>query len=77
MQTPLLSPHVLIAGGGIGGLSAGIACAQKGLTVRLYERSTPVGDVGAGIQLGPNVTRILDAWGVLPRLAQQACEPER
>ena len=67
--------QILIAGGGIGGLSAGIACADKGHLVRLYERSARVSEAGAGIQLGPNATRVLAEWGVLPALKILAVQP--
>lgn len=67
--------QILIAGGGIGGLSAGIACADKGHLVRLYERSARVSEAGAGIQLGPNATRVLADWGVLPAIKAIAVQP--
>ena len=67
--------QILIAGGGIGGLSAGIACADKGHLVRLYERSAQVSEAGAGIQLGPNATRVLADWGVLPAIKALAVQP--
>lgn len=63
---------VLIAGAGIGGLSAAIALACNGIPSQLLERSTEHSTDGAGIQLGPNATRILDDWGVLDRLKKTA-----
>lgn len=68
---------VLIAGGGIGGLAAALACAQRGVPVLLLERSAQLSEVGAGIQLGPNVTRLLQAWGLGEALAQVAAFPQR
>ncbi len=59
-----MNPKVLIAGGGIGGLAAALACARAGLAVQLFEKTTEFEPIGAGIQLGPNVTRILRAWGL-------------
>jgi 3-hydroxybenzoate 6-monooxygenase len=56
---------VIIIGGGIGGLSAATALALKGVRVRLYERAAEFGEVGAGLQIGPNCTRILDLYGLL------------
>ena len=56
---------VIIVGGGIGGLSAATALARKGVRVRLYERSSEFGEVGAGLQIAPNCTRILDDYGLL------------
>lgn len=71
------TPRILIAGGGIGGLAAAVACAQRGQQVQLCERTAQFSEVGAGIQLGPNVTRILQAWGLGQALAQVAAFPTR
>jgi salicylate hydroxylase len=67
--------QVVIAGGGIGGLAAAVACAQRGLPVQLLERAAQLSEAGAGIQMGPNVTRILQAWGLGAALAQLAAFP--
>lgn len=56
---------VLIVGGGIGGLANGLALSQHGLRVRILERASMFGEVGAGLQIAPNCTRILDSWGLL------------
>lgn len=69
--------QVLIAGGGIGGLAAAVACARQGHTVQLLERAAQFSEVGAGIQLGPNVTRIVQAWGLGDALARVASFPQR
>ncbi|MDP4922132.1 MAG: FAD-dependent monooxygenase [Limnohabitans sp.] len=69
--------QVLIAGGGIGGLAAALACTQHGVPVQLIERAAQLSEVGAGIQIGPNVTRILQAWGLGEALAQVAAFPPR
>ncbi len=69
--------NVLIAGGGIGGLAAALACARQHLPVQLIERAPVFSEVGAGIQMGPNVTRILQAWGLGDALAQVAAFPQR
>jgi 2-polyprenyl-6-methoxyphenol hydroxylase-like FAD-dependent oxidoreductase len=58
-------PDVIVVGGGIGGLSAAFALTRKGLRVRVLERAPEFGEVGAGIQLAPNCTRILSAYGLL------------
>lgn len=58
----------LIAGAGIGGLSAAIALSREDIPALVLERSVEHSTDGAGIQLGPNATRILDQWGVLDRL---------
>ena len=67
--------QVVIAGGGIGGLAAAVACAQRGVPVQLLERAAQLSEVGAGIQIGPNVTRILQAWGLGAALARQRRRP--
>jgi salicylate hydroxylase len=69
--------QVVIAGGGIGGLAAALACAQRGVPVQLLERAAQLSEVGAGIQIGPNVTRILQAWGLGAALAQVAAFPKQ
>ncbi len=69
--------ELLIAGGGIGGLAAALAVARAGWDVRLYERAPEFGEVGAGVQIGPNVTRILRDWGLEDELAAVAAFPDR
>jgi salicylate hydroxylase len=68
---------VAIAGGGIGGLAAALALARTGQQVELFEKATTFTEIGAGIQLGPNVTRILQGWGVLDALSRLATRPDR
>jgi len=68
---------VQIAGGGIGGLAAALACAQAGHDVGLCERAAEVSEVGAGIQLGPNVVKLLYGWGLQPVLREVAAFPEQ
>ena len=69
-------PHTaLVAGGGIGGLAAALACARAGWSVRLLERSAQFSEVGAGIQIGPNVTRRLHQWGLQRELQAVAAFP--
>lgn len=62
----------LVAGAGIGGLSAAIALARSGLPTVVFEKSESFSTHGAGIQLGPNATRILRDWGVLKHLGKRA-----
>lgn len=69
--------EILVAGGGIGGLAAALACAQAGCPVQLFERAAAFSEVGAGVQLGPNAVRVLDRWGLTPALAAVAAFPER
>ena len=72
-----MSINVLIAGGGIGGLAAALACARAGQHVQLFERTAAFAEIGAGIQLGPNVTRILHSWGLQRTLEDVAAYPDR
>ena len=60
--------EILVAGGGIGGLAAALALAQKGRRVRVLEKAAEFGEIGYGIQMGPNVSRMLDRLGVLKAL---------
>ncbi|MEO6974129.1 MAG: FAD-dependent monooxygenase, partial [Rhodoferax sp.] len=69
--------QALISGGGIGGLAAALACTRAGWEVRLFERARVFSEVGAGIQLGPNVTRVLHAWDLAGALANIAAFPDR
>ena len=55
---------ILIAGGGIGGLAAAVGLANKGFSVVVLERAPQLGEIGAGIQLGPNAFHAFDALGV-------------
>lgn len=59
-----MKPQFLVVGGGIGGLAAALACSRAGVQVRLLERTARLTEVGAGIQMGPNVTRRLQQWGL-------------
>ena len=69
-----MDKQLLVAGGGIGGLAAALAATRAGWEVRLFERAVQFSEVGAGVQLGPNAVRCLQAWGLEPesRLGFQA-----
>ena len=68
---------ILIVGGGIGGLAAALACAQRGAQAHVIERAHAFSEVGAGIQMGPNVTRTLFSWGLEKALREVVFSPER
>ncbi len=55
---------VLVAGGGIGGLAAALALSRQGLAVKVLEQAAEIGEIGAGIQLGPNAFAAFDALGI-------------
>ncbi|HMN20725.1 MAG TPA: FAD-dependent monooxygenase [Ottowia sp.] len=69
--------QLLVAGGGIAAMAAACAVARAGWEVRVYERAPVFAEVGAGLQLGPNVTRVLRAWGLDEDLRAVAAYPER
>jgi len=63
---------VLIAGGGIGGLAAALALTRRGFAVKVLEQAPQLGEIGAGIQLGPNAFAAFDALGVGPKARGRA-----
>jgi len=63
---------ILIAGGGIGGLAAALALARKGFAVKVLEQAKSLGEIGAGIQLGPNAFSAFDALGIGERARGKA-----
>ena len=69
--------ELVIAGAGIGGLAAALALARQGQPVTVLERADAFAEVGAGVQMGPNVTRILQAWGLNDALQAVAAFPQR
>ena len=71
------SHEVAISGGGIGGLSAALALARSGVSSVVFERQAQWSEEGAGVQLGPNATRRLIAWGLEKALFDCAAWPER
>lgn len=70
------SRTILIAGAGIGGLTAARALADKGFRVVLYEQAERLQETGAGIQLSPNATRTLIALGLAERLQPHVVVPQ-
>ena len=68
---------MIIVGGGIGGLAAALACGQAGARPQVLERAATFSEVGAGIQMGPNVTRTLHAWGLAEDLQEIGFVPRK
>lgn len=68
--------RIAIVGAGIGGLTAALALAREGFAVDLLERAPVLDEVGAGIQLAPNASRILIRLGLGPRLGPSVVVPE-
>ena len=70
-----MSP-ILIAGAGIGGLTAAIALARRGIPVAIAEKRTRFAEAGAGIQVSPNAGRVLEALDLGIALRRAAVRPE-
>lgn len=68
-------PRILIAGAGLGGLTAALALMQRGCEVEVFEQADELREIGAGIQLGPNGSRILIALGLGDAMREVVAEP--
>lgn len=71
-----MSIRILIAGAGIGGLSAAIALRKQGFDVEVVEQAEAIGEVGAGIQLSANATRVIRWLGLEEALAEVGVSPD-
>ncbi|VDC03434.1 unnamed protein product [Peniophora sp. CBMAI 1063] len=67
--------HIVVVGAGLGGLAAVHTLAQAGHRVTLLESASKLGDVGAGIQVSPNSSRLLFRWGLKSAIAASAVKP--
>ena len=67
---------VLIAGGGIGGLTAALCCHHFGHEVSVFEQASELGDVGAGIQVPPNAMKVFEALGIDALITENTFRPE-
>ena len=68
--------HVLVVGGGIGGLTAALALEKRGHAVTVVEQSGVISEVGAGLQLSPNAMKVLNGLGVGARVMTDAFRPQ-
>lgn len=75
-QAPGRRPHVIIAGAGMGGLTLAVALLQKGIDVDIYEQSTELREVGAGLWISANGARVLDTLGLKAALQAINLPPE-
>jgi 2-polyprenyl-6-methoxyphenol hydroxylase-like FAD-dependent oxidoreductase len=66
---------IAIIGGGIGSLTAAASLLRAGFDVRVYEQATALGEVGAGINIGPNASRILHRLGIADVLERSGVKP--
>ena len=69
--------HIAVIGGGIGGMTAGIALAQAGFEATVLEAAPDFGEIGAGVTLSPNAMKGLDHIGVCEAVASAGIEPAR
>jgi len=69
-------PPVLVVGGGIGGLATALALSRKGIPVQVLEQAPEFKEIGAGIQLGPNVFRMFEVLGLTEQMFHWAAFPE-
>ena len=67
---------VLIAGGGIGGLTAALCCRHFGHEAVIFEQAAQLGEVGAGIQIPPNAMKVFEALGISAIISKRAFRPE-
>ena len=67
--------RVLVVGAGIGGLTAAVALLRLGIDVRVYEQANALGEVGAGVALGPNAVKVLQRLGVAQNFGAAAVVP--
>src|ERR1700681_2412831 len=74
-MTDWKAQQVLIVGGGIGGLAAALALARKGIASQLIEQAPEFKEIGAGIQLGPNVFWMLHVLGLTAPISALAVFP--
>ena len=70
-MTAWKSEQVLIVGGGIGGLTAALALARQGIASQIIEQAAEFKEIGAGIQLGPNVFRMFERLGLIIPVPQE------
>jgi salicylate hydroxylase len=71
-----MTHDAMVVGGGIGGLATALALGRTGLNIQVLEQASAFGEVGAGLQLGPNAVRVLADWGLTDALNACAAFPE-
>src|SRR6202035_3510703 len=75
-RTVAASRTIFVAGAGIGGLTASLALAAQGFRVVVIEKAERLEEIGAGVQLSPNASRVLVDLGLQPRLVSRAVTPD-
>ncbi|WP_191601096.1 FAD-dependent monooxygenase [Marinomonas algicola] len=71
-----MKQKIVIAGAGIGGLCAALSFAQRGFSVQVFEQSSQLGEVGAGLQMSPNAMKVLEALGLSEQVNKVAFVPQ-
>src|SRR5512137_3181694 len=71
-----MNPEVAVVGGGIGGLGAALSLFRAGFDVQVYEQAHALREVGAGIQVSPNASRVLHGLGLADKLAELGVRPD-
>jgi salicylate hydroxylase len=74
---PDVDVDVVVVGGGIGGLGSALALARSGYAVRVLEQEPEFGELGAGLQIAPNATRVLRSWDLLDEVVDLGVTPRR
>ncbi|SEJ48080.1 salicylate hydroxylase [Arthrobacter sp. yr096] len=76
MSEQSMSTDVLVVGGGMAGLAGALALRENGANVTLVERAPEFGEVGAGLQMAPNASRVLKRWGLLEKALEIGVQPK-
>jgi 3-hydroxybenzoate 6-monooxygenase len=76
MSDHATSTDVLVIGGGMAGLAGALALRSNGAEVTLVERAPEFGEVGAGLQMAPNASRVLKRWGLLDKALEIGVQPK-
>jgi 2-polyprenyl-6-methoxyphenol hydroxylase-like FAD-dependent oxidoreductase len=77
LTTPTSTADVVVIGGGMAGLAGALALRENGARVTLLEQAPEFGEVGAGLQMAPNATRLLRRWGLLDRVLELGVTPKQ
>jgi 2-polyprenyl-6-methoxyphenol hydroxylase-like FAD-dependent oxidoreductase len=72
-----MTADVVVVGGGIGGLANALVLSRAGYEVRVLEQAAEFGEMGAGIQLAPNATRLMREWNLLDTVMKHGVRPRR
>ena len=70
-------PKIIVAGGGIGGLTAALSLINRGFEVEIYEQAPILQEIGAGVQISANGMLVFHELGLAARVMEEAAHPER